>query len=103
MDRTTVNSLMDEASSGNGQAYAALASAVQDELFRFAIAQGLPRENAADATQDTFVDAFGETTGPHLWTRFRSQNHDLIRWYTYLDGSHADRFARYLAIEYTRS
>jgi hypothetical protein len=52
MDRAAVNSLMEEASSGDGRAYAALASVVQDELFRFAIAQGLDHENAADATKE---------------------------------------------------
>jgi len=58
MDRTMVNSLMEEASSDDGHAYAALASAVQDELFRFAIAQGLERENAADATQEVLMRAY---------------------------------------------
>jgi len=58
MDRTLVNSLMDEASTGDGQAYAALASAVQDELFRFARAQGLEREAAADVTQEVLMRAY---------------------------------------------
>ena len=58
MDRTVVNSLMEEASSGDGHAYAALASMVQDELFRFAIAQGLERENASDATQEVLMRAY---------------------------------------------
>ncbi len=58
MDRMTVNSLMDEASSGDDRAYAALASAVQDELLRFAIAQGLEREHAEDATQEVLMRAY---------------------------------------------
>ncbi len=58
MDRAAVNSLMKEASSGDGHAYAALASIVQDELFRFAIAQGLEHENAADATQEVLMRAY---------------------------------------------
>jgi RNA polymerase sigma-70 factor (ECF subfamily) len=49
---------MEEASSGDDQAYAALASMVQDELYRFAIAQGLDREHAADATQDVLMRAY---------------------------------------------
>ena len=58
MDRAVVNSLMEEASSGDGHAYAALASLVQDELSRFAIAQGLERENASDATQEVLMRAY---------------------------------------------
>jgi RNA polymerase sigma-70 factor (ECF subfamily) len=58
MDRAAVNSLMKEASSGDGHAYAALASMVQDELFRFAIAQGLDHTNAADATQEVLMRAY---------------------------------------------
>lgn len=58
MDRAAVNSLMKEASSGDGHAYAALASMVQDELFRFAIAQGLDHANAADATQEVLMRAY---------------------------------------------
>ncbi len=60
MDRSMVNSLMDKASSGDGHAFAALASAVQDDLFRFAIAQGLGREQAKDATQEVLMRAFAK-------------------------------------------
>jgi hypothetical protein len=58
MDRARVNSLMELAASGDGRAYAALASTVQNELYRLAIAQGLDRQSAEDATQETLMRAY---------------------------------------------
>jgi len=49
---------MDRAASGDDGAFGALASAAQDELFRFALAHGLRREDAAEATQETLLRAF---------------------------------------------
>ena len=43
---------MDEAASGNDDAFTALAAEVQGELFRLALANGLRRDDAAEATQE---------------------------------------------------
>jgi RNA polymerase sigma-70 factor, ECF subfamily len=58
MDRTRINLLMQRASSGDDGAFGALASAVQDELFRLALAQGLRWEDAAEATQEALLRAY---------------------------------------------
>jgi RNA polymerase sigma factor (sigma-70 family) len=58
VDRLEINALMDQASSGNDGAFGRLAAAVQDELFRFALAQGLRREDAAEATQEALMRAY---------------------------------------------
>jgi RNA polymerase sigma-70 factor (ECF subfamily) len=57
---------MDDASSGDGAAFGGLASAVQDELFRLALANGLGREDAAEATQEALMRAY---TGRAAWRR----------------------------------
>jgi RNA polymerase sigma factor (sigma-70 family) len=57
-DRTEINALMDQASSGDDDAFGRLASAVQDELFRFALAQGLRREDAVEAAQEVLMRAY---------------------------------------------
>ena len=57
MDRTTINALMDRASS-DPAAFGPLADAVQDELFRLALALGLRREDAVEVTQELLMRAF---------------------------------------------
>jgi RNA polymerase sigma-70 factor (ECF subfamily) len=59
---------MDQASSGDDAAFGALAAAVQDELFRLALANGLRREDAAEATQETLLRAY---SGRAAWHRGR--------------------------------
>ena len=49
---------MDEAASGNDDAFGALAAEIQDELFRLALANGLRRDDAAEATQEALLRAY---------------------------------------------
>lgn len=49
---------MNRASAGDDTAFGALATAVQDELFRTSLALGLAREDAAEATQETLLRAY---------------------------------------------
>ena len=49
---------MDKASSGDDEAFGALAAAVQDEIYRFALAHGLNRPDAAEAAQETLLRAY---------------------------------------------
>ena len=65
-DRTRINALMDRASVGDHDTFGVLASAAQDELFRLALAHGLRREDAAEATQETLLRAYA---GRHKWNR----------------------------------
>jgi RNA polymerase sigma-70 factor (ECF subfamily) len=65
-DRSRINALMDRASAGDHDTFGALASAVQDELFRLALAHGLHREDAAEATQETLLRAYA---GRRKWNR----------------------------------
>jgi RNA polymerase sigma factor (sigma-70 family) len=62
LDRARLNALMDQASSANDVAFGALASAVQDELFRLALALGLQREDAAEAVQEVLLRAYAGRT-----------------------------------------
>jgi RNA polymerase sigma-70 factor, ECF subfamily len=64
LDRSQINGLMDRASSGEDAAFGALASAVQDELFRTVLALGLDREDAAEATQEILLRAYSRR---HTW------------------------------------
>jgi RNA polymerase sigma-70 factor, ECF subfamily len=64
MDRTRINALLNEASSGDDAAFGALACAAQDELFRLALAHGLCREDAAEATQEVLLRAY---SGKSTW------------------------------------
>ncbi len=57
-DRNEISILMDRASSGDDEAFGAMAEAMQDELFRFGLAQGLRYADAADATQETLMRAY---------------------------------------------
>lgn len=57
-DRRELDRLMDLTSSGDDEAFGALAGAVQDRLFRFALAHGLRHDDAADAVQETLLRAY---------------------------------------------
>ena len=46
---------MDRASRGDGRAFGDLAGRVQDDLFRFALAQGLCRADAAETVQESLL------------------------------------------------
>jgi RNA polymerase sigma-70 factor (ECF subfamily) len=65
-DRTRINALMDRAAAGDHDTFGLLASAVQDELFRLALAHGLRRDDAAEATQETLLRAYA---GRRKWNR----------------------------------
>ena len=52
------DNLMARASVGDRRAFGELAAGVQDELFRFALAQGLAWPDAAEATQETLLRAY---------------------------------------------
>jgi RNA polymerase sigma factor (sigma-70 family) len=58
--------LMDRASAGDHDTFGLLASAVQDELFRLALAHGLRRDDAAEATQEALLRAYA---GRGKWNR----------------------------------
>lgn len=49
---------MQQASSGNDEAFGVLSVAAQDELFRLCLANGLAREDAVEATQEVFLRAY---------------------------------------------
>lgn len=57
-DRALITQWMDEASTGLDMAFERLAGAVQDDLYRFALAHGLDRDDAAEATQETLLRAY---------------------------------------------
>jgi RNA polymerase sigma-70 factor (ECF subfamily) len=65
IDRSRINALMDDASSGDDAAFGMLAPAVQDELFRLGLANGLRREDAAEVTQETLMRAYARRAGWH--------------------------------------
>ena len=52
------NQWMNSASSGNLKAFGKLAVAVQNELYRFALACGLHHADAAEVTQETLMRAY---------------------------------------------
>jgi RNA polymerase sigma-70 factor (ECF subfamily) len=58
IDRSQINVYMQRARSGDRTAYGALAAAVDDELYRLALAQGLPQEDAVEAVQEALLRAF---------------------------------------------
>jgi RNA polymerase sigma-70 factor (ECF subfamily) len=49
---------MDRAAAGEDGAFARLAEAVQDDLFRFAVAHGLAAADSAEAVQETLLRAY---------------------------------------------
>ncbi|MFB3891951.1 MAG: RNA polymerase sigma factor [Phycisphaerae bacterium] len=53
-----LSDLMDRAASGDQAVFGALAAEVQDDLFRFGLAQGLTAADAAEAVQETLLRAF---------------------------------------------
>ncbi len=57
-DKTLCTELMDKAASGDDAAFGALALAVQDDLFRFALAHSLRQADAAEVAQETFLRAY---------------------------------------------
>ncbi len=57
-EQCDLSDLMDRAASGDQAVFGALATAVQDDLFRFALAQGLTAADAAEAVQETLLRAF---------------------------------------------
>jgi len=61
-----IDALMDRASSGDAEAFATVAQATQDELFRFCLAHGLGRADAAEAVQETLLRAY---RGRRRWRR----------------------------------
>lgn len=56
--RAQCSRLMDLASAGGAAAFGELAGRMQDELFRFALAQLLCRADAAEAVQETLLRAY---------------------------------------------
>lgn len=65
---TEIDGQMDRASSGDDEAFAAVALAMQDELFRFCLAQGLNSADAAEAVQETLLRAY---RGRKRWRKGR--------------------------------
>ena len=59
-DRDQLNRWMAGASSNDRGAFGMLAAAVQDELYRFALAHGLAAPDAAEAVQETLLRAYGK-------------------------------------------
>ena len=66
VDRDEAGDLMDRASANEDGAFGCLAEAMQDGLYRFAVAQGLSGPDAADAVQETLLRAF---RGRGRWRR----------------------------------
>ncbi len=57
-DRSQCNELMNLASDGDSEAFGQLAGGVQDDIYRFALAQGLHGADAAECVQETLLRAF---------------------------------------------
>lgn len=57
-EHANISGLMDRASWGDSGTFAKLALASQDQLLRFALAQGLTWPDATDAVQETFLRAY---------------------------------------------
>jgi len=57
-DRAQGNEWMRSASTGDTEAFGKLAGAMQDELYRLALACGLGRADAAEAAQETLLRAY---------------------------------------------
>ncbi len=57
-DRAEKTRLMDRASAGDEAAFADLAGRMQDDLFRFALAQGLCPADAAETVQEALLRAW---------------------------------------------
>ena len=59
LDRDQARDWMDRASDGDDGAFSSLAQAAQDDLYRFALAQGLSAADAAEAVQESLLRAYG--------------------------------------------
>ena len=57
-DKASADKWMDRAASGDDEAFGPLASSVQDDLYRFALAHGLNRSDSAEAVQETLLRAY---------------------------------------------
>jgi RNA polymerase sigma-70 factor (ECF subfamily) len=57
-DRGRINQWMDQAWAGDREAYGRLAREMQDDLYRFALAQGLGGADAAEAVQEVLMRGF---------------------------------------------
>jgi RNA polymerase sigma-70 factor (ECF subfamily) len=57
-DQAQFREWMDKASSGDDEAFASLVRALQDDLYRFALAQGFSRADAVETVQETFLRAY---------------------------------------------
>jgi RNA polymerase sigma-70 factor, ECF subfamily len=57
-DRHQFSGWMDQASRGDDEAFGRLAFAAQDDLYRFALAQGLASHDAAEAVQEALLRAY---------------------------------------------
>lgn len=57
-DKALITRWMTRASSGDDEAFGQLAEAVQDEVFRFALAHGLRHADAVEATQEVLLRAY---------------------------------------------
>ena len=53
-----IGECMDRAAEGEDEAFALVADSVQDDLYRFALAHGLRRHDAAEATQEALLRAY---------------------------------------------
>ena len=64
------------ASTGDDRAFGILATKVQDDLFRFALAQGLRHADAAEACQETLLRAYRSrsTWRPDGFSRSRTKS-----------------------------
>jgi RNA polymerase sigma-70 factor (ECF subfamily) len=56
--RARISEWMDRASTGDDEAFSSIASAVQDDLYRFALGQGANSADAAEAVQETLLRAY---------------------------------------------
>lgn len=57
-DRSQCNNLMNLASDGDSDAFGQLAGGAQDDIYRFALAHGLHKADAAECVQETLLRAF---------------------------------------------
>jgi RNA polymerase sigma-70 factor (ECF subfamily) len=70
-----MNDWMDAAAGGNPAAFERLAASVQDELYRFSLAQGLQTHDAAEAVQEALMRAW---RGRRKWQPGRNARNWLM-------------------------
>lgn len=82
-DRLQISELMDRASSGDDGAFADLADALQDRLYRFALAHLLHWADAAEAVQETLLRAYRRRGdwkgGSDAWSWFAGIAMNVVR------------------------